>query len=407
MAISTRIQQGQRRLREVVSRYDQVQGEATADALRRFMLLLWFALPMHMLLTVWFGRYHAPADQLHLQQWADTRAWLDTSLVGALALLGFWAHRLLGQGKGQSPAARAVQIATCTSYLAFGAAASILEASIGNGIATYLAVAMGTATLSLLRPWLSACVFLASLVFFIAGLSAQDVPPALRSSMLIQAISTLLMVQLVAMVMWHQYVARILLQRELQATNAALQQQQALQTLAERDTLTGLYNRRKFMQIAEQELARTARMPAAVSLLLVDMDHFKRINDHFGHPAGDAVLQHAADLLAGHVRQTDTVARLGGEEFIVLMPQTPAEGALALAEKLRLAVRGQTLDWHGQCIGVTASLGVSSACPGEHTSFEALYGAADQALYAAKNQGRDRVVLAASADPAGPAASAA
>ncbi len=398
MAISNRIQEWLRRLREAAARYDQVQGEATADTLRRFMLLLRLALPMHTLLAVWFWRYHAPADQPSLQHWADTLAWLHASLVGGLTLLGLWARRLLGQGKGQSLAARGVQIAICTSYLVFGAAASILDASIGNGIATYLVVGMGTATLSLLRPGLSACVFSASLAFFIAGLSAQDVPLALRSSMLIQAISTLLMVQLVAMVMWHQYVTKILLQRELQATNAALQQQQqALQTLAERDTLTGLYNRRKFIQIAEQELARTARMPAATSLLVVDLDHFKRINDQFGHPAGDAVLQHAATLLAGHVRSTDTVARLGGEEFIVLMPHTPTEGALALAEKLRLALRGNTLDWQGQCICVTASVGVSSACVGAHASFEALYSAADQALYAAKNQGRDRVVRAASA----------
>ena len=146
-----------------------------------------------------------------------------------------------------------------------------------------------------------------------------------------------------------------------------------------------------------RSLARTARMPAATSLLVVDLDHFKRINDQFGHPAGDAVLQHAATLLAGHVRSTDTVARLGGEEFIVLMPHTPTEGALALAEKLRLALRGNTLDWQGQCICVTASVGVSSTCVGAHASFEALYSAADQALYAAKNQGRDRVVRAASA----------
>lgn len=395
MSIS-RLTRWRARLRQLALDYDQVADEATADTLQRFMLLLRFAVPMHATLAIWFLRYEAPLDQPGLQQWADALGRLHVGLSVALVAYGGIAHYLIGRKSRPAAAARAVQVAICLSYLAFGAWAAILDTAIGNGIATFLVVCMGTATLSLLRPWLSACVYAGALAIFIAGLHGQAIDAALRSSMLIQAISTVLMAQLIAVVMWNQYVAKVLLQRQLQATNTALQsQQKTLESMAERDTLTGLYNRRKFVATTEKELARASRVPADLCLLLIDLDHFKRINDRYGHPAGDAILQHVASLLLSHIRATDTVARLGGEEFIVLMPHTPVEGALALAEKLRQALHDQVLNWQGAPIPVSASIGVCGIAAQQSTTFDAMYSAADQALYAAKHQGRDRVILAA------------
>ncbi len=385
----------QKRWHQLALDYDQVAGEATTDSLQRFMLLLRFVLPLHIVLVVWFGRYQAPSGAPHLQAWADALADLHGTLTVALAAYGVVAHYLLQRGSRPILLARSVQVAIGVSYLAFGAWAAILDAAVGNGIATFLVVCMGTATLSLLRPWLSACTYAGSLAIFIIGLNSQAVEAALRSSMLIQAVSAALMAQLIAVVMWNQYVAKILLQRQLQATNAALQEQQkTLESMAERDTLTGLYNRRKFVATAEQELARLGRAPADLCLLLIDLDHFKRINDQYGHPAGDAILQHVASVLVSHVRATDTVARLGGEEFIVLVPHTSVDGALALAEKLRQALHQHVLDWHGTPLQVTASVGVCGTAGQHSTTFDTLYSAADDALYAAKHQGRDRVVLA-------------
>jgi diguanylate cyclase (GGDEF)-like protein len=173
-----------------------------------------------------------------------------------------------------------------------------------------------------------------------------------------------------------------------------LAKQQELETLAERDTLTGLYNRRKFMQLAEQELARAARVPGELSLLMVDLDHFKHINDQYGHPAGDAALQQAAAILQQGVRGTDLVARMGGEEFIVLMPNTGRTGAMAAAEKLRHALSERPLDLLGQSVAVTASIGVTGLPAHQRASIDVLYAAADAALYAAKKNGRNRVECA-------------
>ena len=147
-----------------------------------------------------------------------------------------------------------------------------------------------------------------------------------------------------------------------------------------------------FLQLAQRELDHLARVPGHVCALMVDLDFFKRINDQHGHPAGDLVLKQVAQRIAAHVRSTDILARMGGEEFIVLMPNTDRAGALKLAEKLREAVRGQPMELPALQVSITASLGVTGLQTHQQAPLETLYATADKALYAAKEQGRDRVV---------------
>ncbi|RON24650.1 hypothetical protein BK660_02980 [Pseudomonas brassicacearum] len=158
---------------------------------------------------------------------------------------------------------------------------------------------------------------------------------------------------------------------------------------ATRDFLTGLYNRRAAMTRAEMELARATRKPGSVCVLMLDMDHFKQINDTHGHDGGDQVLKFLAQLLTRTVRQQDLVARIGGEEFLILLPDTDLPGAQQMANRLLQALRTSTVEYAGKRIGVTCSLGV---CvwngPGE--SVQNLLIRADRLLYHAKQQGRDR-----------------
>ena len=163
--------------------------------------------------------------------------------------------------------------------------------------------------------------------------------------------------------------------------------------LAERDTLTGLYNRRKFLQLAQQELDRNVRMPSDLCLVMVDLDYFKRVNDRYGHPMGDLVLQQVATRLAANIRSTDVLARIGGEEFIVLMPHTERAGGLTLAEKLRAAIGEQPLELPGGLtVPMTTSVGITGLQAHQQAPLNNLYTAADQALYSAKAQGRNQVV---------------
>jgi diguanylate cyclase (GGDEF)-like protein len=174
-----------------------------------------------------------------------------------------------------------------------------------------------------------------------------------------------------------------------------------LRRLAFIDPLTGLPNRRQFTQRLEAEWARAVRERRPIGLIMVDVDHFKKFNDRFGHPAGDACLCQIAQTIGQTIRRpTDLAARFGGEEFAVILPDTDGSGALHVAGAIADNVRRIALNHDGGTAGiVTVSQGLAVRCPGLTDSAEDLLYAADQALYAAKSAGRDRIV----ADPGGSA----
>jgi diguanylate cyclase (GGDEF)-like protein/PAS domain S-box-containing protein len=157
------------------------------------------------------------------------------------------------------------------------------------------------------------------------------------------------------------------------------------------DHLTGIANRRAFFQAAELELERHRRLPRDLCLILFDVDHFKNVNDTHGHPAGDAVLRDLGAVLAATFRQIDVVARVGGEEFAVLLPSTDIVQAIAVANRLRLAVQARPVMVDGVPIRYTLSGGVATM-DSSVQGLDGLMRAADSALYAAKAQGRNCVV---------------
>ena len=164
-----------------------------------------------------------------------------------------------------------------------------------------------------------------------------------------------------------------------------------LSELSVRDELTGIFNRRYLFEILAREMERVRRHPAPVSVLLLDIDHFKRVNDEHGHHAGDEVLRRFAKVAQKEVRSVDVLARYGGEEFSVLCTQTPAAaaGALVVAERVRKAIEETAFDDVAKGLHVTVSIGVATYRPGE--SATELYVRADEALYRAKRAGRNRV----------------
>lgn len=157
------------------------------------------------------------------------------------------------------------------------------------------------------------------------------------------------------------------------------------------DGLTKLYNHRFFQDALKREFTRSQRHQTPLSLALLDIDHFKRFNDTYGHQQGDIVLQELARTLRGQVRSLDVVARYGGEEFAVIMPEAPPEVALRVAERLRAAVEGHPVAGPDAPLRVTISLGIASAPHRELTTAAGLIAAADRALYRAKERGRNRV----------------
>lgn len=165
----------------------------------------------------------------------------------------------------------------------------------------------------------------------------------------------------------------------------------ALKTLATTDVLTGAWNRRHFMETAENEIQRVLRSGAPVSVIMVDIDFFKKVNDTQGHAAGDDVLKEFVARCLGALRNVDVLGRIGGEEFSILLPDTAINAAVAAAERIRSVLEVSPISCGGTDIAITASLGVAQWAP--HESVDDVLKRADAALYEAKHQGRNRVVV--------------
>ena len=175
---------------------------------------------------------------------------------------------------------------------------------------------------------------------------------------------------------------------------ANIRLREALRSQSIRDPLTGLYNRRYLTEILDREIRRAVRAAQGLGVLMLDLDHFKKFNDTYGHDAGDTVLRETASFLSKSIRVEDIVCRFGGEEFVIILPTSNLEAAHARAERIRCKLRELTVLHHGQSLGmITISVGVA-ALPGNGTGAKELLEAADAALYRAKSQGRDRVVKA-------------
>jgi diguanylate cyclase (GGDEF)-like protein len=174
---------------------------------------------------------------------------------------------------------------------------------------------------------------------------------------------------------------------------------EAIHQLVMRDGLTQIFNRRKYDEEAQREVARAVRHRRPLSLIMCDIDRFKQVNDNHGHLCGDSILKQIAQLTLQFLRPEQIFARVGGEEFAILSTEVDLEGARALAEKVRARLAEHEFVFAGSKVPITCSFGVCELTP-EMTTPEELYAAADRALYLAKNGGRNRV----EAVPAGPAA---
>jgi diguanylate cyclase (GGDEF)-like protein len=167
---------------------------------------------------------------------------------------------------------------------------------------------------------------------------------------------------------------------------------QEVQSLAITDPLTGLQNRRSLFDLGRIELARSQRMDRPFCCLMLDLDHFKTINDNYGHPVGDQVVQEFARRCKSSVREVDLIGRYGGEEVVILLPETDSETAMKVAERLRTSIEKTPIRISDRELQITVSIGVSRR--DEHTlELETLIARADQAMYVAKYKGRNQVAI--------------
>jgi diguanylate cyclase (GGDEF)-like protein len=194
---------------------------------------------------------------------------------------------------------------------------------------------------------------------------------------------------------FNQMVARLRKGREqLAAANEALtEKNKELEILSVTDSLTGLYNRKHLMESLTGEIGRASRYERPFALLIIDIDHFKKFNDTYGHLAGDEVLRKMGEVFRDSIRGCDYAARYGGEEFVIVMPEIGRDQGVQAAERIRASVAKKKIDANGNSVTVTISVGVASF-PEHGDDAQAIISKADTALYQAKRRGRDRVALA-------------
>lgn len=384
------------------AQHNQVRSQAMAENLKRLPWIFSAVIPLF-LVGAWVGWQQQAHARSAYAEFARLYVWVDLGAVAWMLLL----LMILALGR------RRARLASLTrwmpeyvtgQFLLLGLVMSVLSQNSLPSASMYVLTCVVSGGLLLVRPALGGCMYAASYGLFFWGIGhTESLPSAFVVIERLYGFAAAVSGWVVSLVLWRWFATAELLRREVEhqsqelaQRNAELaRQQELLQDLVQHDSLTGLLNRRAFTQQAQLLCQRAARDGSTLAVVMLDLDFFKRVNDHYGHPAGDAVIIHMADVIRASVRDTDLAARVGGEEFMLVLPHSSADNAGVVAEKIRhqLAQAPLVLP-SGQPVSMTVSAGVVACQPMDATHFEALYSAADGALYQAKQAGRNRVEVA-------------
>ena len=372
----------------------QVRAAAQERNQQVLDVAVWVLLVLNLLHVLVFSWLQFDEDATR-SAWGRHIAWAHGGmalLVGAVGLLS----RHLRRYRPGAAVLRHLPALTCTLVLGWSVLLALLDQAVSTNIHPFVNAVMGVAIVFLLRPQVALAILLSGWCALAIGLGWQTNDAALLATNRMNGATASVLALLVSVLLWRRFVQTERLQQALSLSNQQLERQRAeLEALATRDALTGMINRREFVRRAELALAQAQRSGAPLSLLMVDLDHFKTVNDTHGHAAGDGVLQHVAARLTQAFRHTDSVARYGGEEFVVMLPDTGQAQAHQLAEKLRLHLAATAIPSMG--ITVTASVGLATTSSGgSPQKLDTLLARADDALYQAKRQGRNQTVVAPS-----------
>lgn len=285
-------------------------------------------------------------------------------------------------------------------YLLLGVALTIIDQLVTSAITPLLIASIGAAVAISLRPTVAAFNYAIALVLWIWGVSWAHPSSDILLTVRVNGITATSLGFGLAVLQWRYQMQAIVQQRRIAEQQRALEETNRKLTLqATRDVLTELLNRAQFIVEVNREVARMQRTASPGCVVMLDVDHFKRINDTHGHPTGDRILVEMARLLTRMVRDIDQLARFGGEEFAILLPDTSLQEGVLVAERLQEAIQAHPFRVGEQSVTITASFGVAELLADNADAFDRCYHAADKALYQAKEAGRNCVRYAQPEDP--------
>ncbi|MGM0653333.1 MAG: GGDEF domain-containing protein [Bacillota bacterium] len=277
-------------------------------------------------------------------------------------------------------------------YLIFGAAICIVDQLVTPAITPYLIANVAVALGVILKPQISLVIYPLAYLVFYTFLPITQTDSEILLSIRVNGITATGIGLALSLIIWRTSMISLLQNKLIQTQKEALEKKNAeLQKMARTDMLTGLNNRMRFTEYVEMETSRLKRTGGQSCLIFMDLDYFKIVNDTYGHPSGDTVLKWLAGIIKSQIRSTDILARFGGEEFAIMLPNTSVEGTLKVAEKIRSAIESCSFPGKMESLKMTASFGVAPLSSGENDSFKTAYKKADTALYRAKQGGRNQI----------------
>ncbi|ANB58513.1 diguanylate cyclase domain protein [Anoxybacillus sp. B7M1] len=365
---------------------------ASVINIQRMYLLSWIMGAINIVHIAFFG-LNVPSSPQHVVLWYHSIITLHLTMLLANMILGLIAFKIKKQEKEGEKKAYLMQTMSIFLNLLFGILLCVSDQLVTTNINPLLTACIGVGLIFLIPPIIAVVVYAATFFLFFYMVTWTQHVPELLIHIRINSVTATGMGLGISLILWKNHLSKLKQNHVIQEQQRNLEEKnESLQFLATRDALTGLFNRMHFIELANTEAIKNGKTNQEACIIILDIDFFKKVNDDFGHPAGDQILKELSDIIQATLKITDISARLGGEEFIILLPQTGLQLGKEIAEQLRQTIEAHSFSYEGKTIKVTASFGIAKLSHSFHTC----YNDADKALYMAKQTGRNRVMAAES-----------
>ena len=365
-----------------------ISDEVVLINIHRMYYVALIAIFMHITVVLIFSSLSPiSTSEIKWQSGIMTIHGIEIGIMGIFAACFFFLKKNPSTGKW----IHFLQFAFIVNVILIGISIASVDQYVTTNITPIMVIIVVSGVVFLMRPALALLVYFSTFVLYDQTIGLYQAESAIVFTNKINGIAMVCLGFCVSLIVWKTNRMTLQQEKKIEKQQQELEvKNQELERLAYFDTLTQLYTRRKWLEFAGAEIERDRRYGHESTVIMLDIDHFKKINDEYGHLIGDVVLIEVANILKGNLRDVDKASRWGGEEFVILLPQTSLGNAKTAAEKLRHNIENTTLNVDNYLINITASFGVTLLTKQEDWFFKS-FEQVDQSLYRAKQNGRNRV----------------